>query len=1121
MFITNTEKTKTLNQRLQKLTDISEELKFLTGFFYFSGWDKLYEGLTKNKNARLKILVGLEVSRYLSRIIEMENNDETLSANEHFNNFIKSLDAGLNNATIDNKKFYDRIDFFINMLSDNRLIIKKTLNPNHSKLYLFKYNHKFQNSLDKKGAFITGSSNLTKAGISEQEEFNIEISDYGFNKAEEYFDNLWEQAIPITEDKTQKKIIIDFLENKTQTARVTPYEAYAYILQTFIQLHQTKKIDPFLERLLKKTEFKKYSYQLDAVNQALNIIDQYNGVIIADVVGLGKSVIACLIAKQLGKRGLIICPPLIMGDQESNTGWHQYKKAFKLDDWDIKSVGKIEDLAESIQNNSFDYEVIILDEAHRFRNRDTASYSALEDITKNRKVILLTATPFNNSPSDIYSLLKLFIIPGRSGITLEQDIRASFDADSYKFKIISYILKNYKSQNVVKRKNAEQHYERLFKLKPPVNTKLVKERLRFMANEIKRKITPIVIRRNRIDLTTDFQYKKEIKELSEPQDPKELFYRLKKEQSEFYDTIIYDYFGENGEFKGAIYRPFEYETATKAQKDREENRAYVQQKNLFDFMRRLLVKRFESSFGAFEKSIERFLKTHKIVKAFIKKSGVYILDRKAINVIYNDDENAEEFTAQAIKEALEEFKKKGETKKSPKHTRVYTIENFRRKIEFLQDIDNDIALFEKIKENIKKLNLVNSDPKRKNVFEAVQQVLNKKENPKRKIIIYTEYADTVLHLQDYFTQKLNNRALICAGGAISKKFMKDLDANFNARHSAPKDDYDILITTDKLSEGFNLNRAGLVINYDIPWNPTRVIQRLGRINRIGAKVFKKLYIYNFFPTEQGADFVKSKEIASEKMFLIHNALGEDAKIFEADEILTASKMFKKLNSKPDDKKELSLLTIIRNEYQKIKTERPEVIEKIKKLPARIKTAKNFKTDNIIVLRKKGLALFTVKAEHKNGKYNIKEIPFDDFFTFAKADYKTKRVELSEKFWEAYENIKTYKPKYRSGSSDNSLDAKALNSLKSLLKNKPEELTPELASFVNTLLKDIKHYKTLSEYKLRNFILQNDKDKYKKLIQNIKDAQRRIGADYLDIILKKSASLKEEIIVSVENKKEIL
>ena len=1116
VFITNADKKTSLNNRLKKLISISAELKFLVGFFYFSGWGKLYESLRKNDKIILKVLVGLNVSDIIGQIVEIENKNTAMSRQDYFNSFISSVKCGLNSEETDNDKFYNRIGLFIRMLEQGRLIIKKTLNPNHAKLYLFQYTPEYRENLDKKGQFITGSSNFTKAGISKQEEFNVEISDYGFQEAEAYFDNLWENAVPITQDESQKKIITDVLQNQIQTAAVTPYEAYAYILKTYIELHKIKKLDPALERMLEKAEFNKYAYQLDAVNQALSIIDNYNGVIIADVVGLGKSVIASLIAKQLGKKGLIICPPGLMGDKKKGTGWHEYKNKFALDNWDIESVGNIEALSESIQKKNFDYDIIILDEAHRFRNQDTAHYSALEDIVRNKILILLTATPFNNSPADIYSLLKLFIIPGRSGITIENNIKDRFASYNHKFKIMSYILKNYNSKDPLKIEKALQHYKKFVKAEPPINIKFVKNRLMSIAEDIKETIERVVIRRNRIDLTTDFEYKKEINNLSETENPKELFYQLTKEQSAFYDEIIYRYFGEDGDFKGAIYRPFEYETEQISIKNRETNRVYIQQKNLFDFMRRLLIKRFESSFGAFDKSIERFLKIHKIVKSFITSSGKYILDRQIINSAYNQAENEEDFTAAAIENALNEFNKKAKTKKSPKHTKIYNIDAFQYKAKFLTDIDKDIALFEKLKNSITSLNLVNSDPKRKTVFETVEKVLNKKDNPKRKIIIYTEYADTVLHLKDYFTQKLNNRALICSGGNIAKKFAADLEQNFNARCLEQKNDYDILITTDKLSEGFNLNRAGLIINYDIPWNPTGVIQRLGRINRIGAKVFDKLYIYNFFPTEQGADFVKSREIASQKMFLIHNALGEDVKIFATDEIPSASGLFKKINLNTDSQKDISLLTIARNEYQKIKTEHPETIERIKKLSTRIKTAKNFQQNNIFVLRKKGLALFTLKAEYENNKYNIKEIPFKDFLNSVRADYQTKRVNLSETFWKAYRKIKAYEHKYQFFKSDITLENKAIDSLQSVLKYKRDKLDAFLAAFVNTLLTDIKEYKTLSEYKLRELILSEDKDGYNKLIQNIKNLQRRIGDDYLDIILKRISSVKDEVIISVEN-----
>lgn len=1125
-FITNTKESITLKDRLQKLISASSELKFLVGFFYFSGWQEIYKELQKNDNVKLKILVGLQVDKYLSGIVEVENKDDSLSREEHFTQFIKSLGYAINNAEMDNEEFYNQVEFFIKLLEDERLIIKKTLNPNHAKVYLFKLDSQFQDLFNIKGQFITGSSNLTRAGLHRQDEFNVEIRDYGFETADDYFDELWDKAIPISEAPNGKKVITDFLKNKTQTSLITPYEAYAYILKTYIEMHESKKINPYLDRILEENGFEKYAYQIDAVNQALNVIETYNGVIIADVVGLGKSVIASLIAIQLSKRGLILCPPGLIGDKKENSGWYEYWNKFKLYNWDIESTGNIENVSESIRKNNLQYEVVIVDEAHRFRNQDTSAYEALADICRGKIVILLTATPFNNSPADIFSLLKLFIIPGQSGITIEPDLEGRFHSYNYRFRNFSFILKNHNAANTEKKSKAESLYTKMFGLKLPIDISIVKENVSEMAKDIKNVITPVIIRRNRLDLKTDFEYKKEIQNLSEVKDPVELFYKLNKEQSGFYDRIITDYFSEDGIFKGAIYRPFEYETKPKKEKDEEANRTFQQQRNLFDFMRRLLVKRFESSFGAFDKSIERFLRTHKMVKSFIESSGKYILDRKVIDSIYNEEDKADDFTLEAIEKALEEFKRNAEGKTSPKHTKIYEIDSFKFKDKFLQDIDNDIELFEQIQKEIAELDLIANDPKRKEVLKNVKEVLDKENNPQRKIIIFTEYADTVSHLKEYFQNNLG-RILFC-DGSITKKFAIELDANFNAKYVKQKNDYDVLITSDKLSEGVNLNRAGLIINYDIPWNPTRVIQRVGRINRIGTKVFDELFIYNLFPTEQGANQVRIREIAQQKMFLIHNALGEDAKIFDPDEEPTASGLFQKINSNPDVDEDLNIVTIVRNEFNKIKEAHPEVIERVKELPNRTKTAKLFSENNTVVFRKKGMALFSLVANYEGGKIKIFEKNFQELFDFVKCSFDEKRLALSKQFWKPYEKIKEYKPLYKSGSSELAIEKKASNSLKSLLKQKRDELNlsdkdsrldQTHISFIDTLLKDIKRYKTLSTNTLRKLVLpdKTSKESYDELIQNIENLRRKIGSDYLEIILKRTSNIEDDIIIAVENK----
>jgi len=218
---------------------------------------------------------------------------------------------------------------------------------------------------------------------------------------------------------------------------------------------------------------------------------------------------------------------------------------------------------------------------------------------------------------------------------------------------------------------------------------------------------------------------------------------------------------------------------------------------------------------------------------------------------------------------------------------------------------------------VQELDLVANDPKVARLVKAVKDVLQTVPapgEPRRKVVVFTEYLDTLHHIAPLLEKVFPGRVLV-AGSHLSKGFFDDLLTNFDASYPADKqcDDYDILLATDKLSEGVNLNRAGAIINYDIPWNPTRVIQRLGRINRIGRKVFTRLYIYNFFPTEQGADVIKSREVAAQKMFLIHNTLGEDAKIFAPDETPSPAELFKRINRNPEELEEEILLTTVRQQ----------------------------------------------------------------------------------------------------------------------------------------------------------------------------------------------------------------
>ncbi len=1119
-FITNQKDYKTLAGRLRALVAHSAELKFLVGFFYFSGWGELYETLKSRDDIVVKLLIGLEVDELLGKTIEHGNARSNMSGDEKVEEFFGSLGKALNNEQMDTEVFYGQVQFFLELIEARRLEIKKTLEPNHAKLYLFK----FQGAMEaiQGGRFITGSSNLTKAGLGGQNEFNVEISDYGTDEAEGYFDKLWQSALDITADDDRRKRLIEFVKHQSQAAEVTPFEAYTMMLKTYVETQEIKQIKPQVVRLMEAAGYRPYQYQLDAVSQSLTILDVYDGVIVADVVGLGKSVIASMIAKSLGRRGLIICPPGLMGDENGSDkagGWQKYRHDFDIKDWEVRSSGKLEEILEYVHGpGGDDIEVVIVDEAHRFRNQDTESYEMLSHICRGRKVILLTATPFNNSPADIFAMLKLFMVPGQSGITLDEDLENQFSHYNSMFKDLSHITRYHNSSNSDKCVKAKQLYEKLFE-QGPVDIARVTAMSHELAGDIRAILDPVLIRRNRIDLKNDYVYRQEVTELSETADPEELFFELDRSQTNFYQKVIDQYFGEPGEFKGAIYQPFNYEKAIDERKlDEEGNRIFQQQKNLFDFMRRLLVKRFESSFGAFYESIGRFERIHEVVLAFIKKSGGrYILDRELIKKM-------EQFEEDAINEELEQFAAKLENDDDRhKNDKVYIIEDFQEKEAFLRNIQADKELFSEIKRMIDAFGLVDNDPKRDRLIAQLRKIFSVDETPLRKVIIFSEYMDTVRHLEPALEEAFPGQVLSIAGGGLTQGTVERINANFDASfpEDKQKDDYQILLASDKISEGFNLNRAGTIINYDIPWNPTRVIQRVGRINRIGKKVFDVLNICNFFPTEQGAGVVHSREIAAQKMFLIHNILGEDSKIFHPDEEPCAAELFKRINQNPEAIEDESLLTVIRNKLAEIEEKHPAVIESVRNFPDRIKTAKNFDADQVIVLQKKALGLFVqVIKDTASQEKQVTEYTFEQMLSLVECLPEEPRLELSSRFWDAYEQIKKYRPVHRRTHTEKSVETKAYNSLKYSAQKFSQELG-ELLPFVRVLIRDIREFHTLPKYTLRMLakhdIQPNSTEaKIQAFRQAIEKLRRLFGADYLDIITKKSSCYRSKVIIAIEN-----
>ena len=1129
-FITNKDKDNTLKERLHCLIQDSDELRFLVGFFYFNGWQEIYERLKADAHLQLKILVGLEVGKHNGKLIEYGDPDSGKDTGEEaFHRTLKSFTTALNDKDRDTQEVYEQVKFFVQMIKEGRLQIRKTREPNHAKLYLFHYTEAESKHRRKKGAVITGSSNLTKSGLSLQEEFNVEILDYGYEEAEAYFNELWDKARKITEDDEHRNILIKVVEEQTQVAEISPFEAYCFVLKTYLDFNQTANDSEDIRSMLERIGFNSFSYQIDAVGQALQKLKEHNGCIIADVVGLGKSVIASLVARETGKKGIVICPPGLMGDKDKkDSGWWGYLEQFGLYQWQVFSRGAMDKIVEAIKGRNF--EVVIIDEAHYFRNQDTESYGYLEAICKNKQVVLLTATPFNNSPEDIEALLKLFTIPKQSSFIADGDLDGLFTDYRATYYQLSYIIKNHNEKDTQKASRARGFYDALIeggKEDEVINLEKVHQATAELSKKIRDTINPVVIRRNRLDLQKDHIYSKEVTTLSKVQDPKELYYELDQAQNAFYDEVIEKYFPRRkSRFTGAIYQPFIYKEDVDFDEDSDgvddedkglnyqQNKEFQMQRNLFDFMRRLLVRRFESSFGAFKESIDELLRVHRLVERFIKKTGMYLLNRKLIEKIENSD-------IEDIVAVIEKYIAEAEhTGKNPKSAILYKIDEFKYKERFLSDIQSDIKLFEEIRERIGELQLVANDPKREAIIARIQQQLRKE--PNRKVILFSEYVATIKHLEEGFRKAFGKSLLVC-DGKMNDALARELNTDFNAQYKGtPTNKYKVLLTSDKLSEGFNLNRAGLVINYDIPWNPTRVIQRVGRINRIGTKVFDELMIWNFFPSEKGKSVVRIEEVAKQKMRMIHSALGEDTKILSNEEEPTPSNLGDRIRDEIEGNKEgVNPLTVVRNLYKELSEQYPEVIRRISELPMRVKTAKAADSYGLNVLQRKGRNLFTYSIDRGEGR-KVEAIDFNELLERIKCAIDTPKLALSSTFWALYGEVQRYKPKLKENrlkmTTEASVEKRAMNNLQYALR--PGTLSEEEyrthRDFINTLIEDIKRYKAIGVANLRcvamkNFSPENKKDFVKGLVF----LKKMFGADYLKKLIERG-QVESEVVIAIEN-----
>ena len=866
-----------LSQRFEALLKSTKSFDCLVGYFYLSGFHKIHHSLVGTE--KIRILIGIETDRSTFNLIEKGNSENNIQNLSHAEaracvpgSIVKELESSDDSSDVESG-----VMKFIEWIKSGKLEVRAWPHDSrkiHAKVYVMTFNDGDRDT----GRVITGSSNLTQSGLVQNLEFNVELknkSDHHF--ALDKFNELWKDSVDVTSD------YVATIENKSPFAHFSPVELYLKLLYEYFraELNYSGANEIYLPE-----GYKRLKYQADAVLNLKRIIDEYGGAFLSDVVGLGKTYMSAMLALQINEPCLVIAPPHLL-DEKNPGSWVRVFRKFGVRGYKTESLGKLESLIKSTSDLD-SYTTVFIDESHRFRTQDTINYDLLSRICKGKRVVLVSATPLNNSPHDILSQLKLFQASRNSTIPNLKNLESFFSNLTTKLKKLD-------------KKRDYDAYVRIVK----ENSHLIRERI----------LKYLMVRRTRGEIVKYYGEDLKAQGMMFPtvSDPVPLFYKFNENEADVFNQTI-----------NLLTKEFKYSRYTALlyyQGAREAGQSELQtHKNLAKFMKILTIKRLESSFPAFKRTIENYISAYeKFIDQFTKGGRVFI-SKKHISRIFDlldnddydsvqkliDDDRAEELPAKEFKET------------------------------FLVDLKDDLKALLKIRELWKTLT---RDPK----WESFKEILkNEKRLKESKLIIFTESMETANYLYHKIKTELDPKVFVFTG-ASSEPDRETVIINFDDKvsDSERKDDYRIIIATDVLAEGVNLHRSNVVINYDIPWNPTRMIQRVGRINRVDTK-FKEIFTYNFFPTDEGDNEIKLRANAESKIHAFIQMLGADSRLLSDTEEPSSHDIFSKLNSKetitgedPNEESELAYLTEIRN----IREKNPDLFDRIKRLPRKARSSK--------------------------------------------------------------------------------------------------------------------------------------------------------------------------------------
>lgn len=933
-----------------------KNLDAVVGFLRASGYFSLRPFLD-NIN-RVRILIGIDVDKYIAQAAnqgriffgaEEEVREECLRKirrDIESSNYKKEVEDGM----------FQMIQDLIDGKLELRAHPSKKI---HAKLYILYPNEFNQYS---QGVAITGSSNLSGngLGISEdkQYEFNVKLDRYDDVKfAKDEFEQLWKEAegCAITAEDVKASVDRTYLKGD-----VKPYDLYIKMLMEYFsdRVLATDDNNPFDM----PEGYTKYDYQMDAVVEGYQKLIRYDGFFLADVVGLGKTVIATMIAKKfLIENGrdktkiLVVYPPAV----EQN--WKATFKDFGIDKYakfvTNGSLSKVLDEENYNYWNADEYDLILVDEAHKFRSHTTSAFEQLQEICKmprieqgnipgyKKKVMLISATPMNNTPADIYNEIQLFQDPRRCTIDGVANLTAFF----------SPLIKEFQQL----RKDPNFDVTQFKKLAEHVRDRVIK---------------PLTVRRTRTDIESVARYNKDVNGFPKVERPNASSYELNEHLADLFESAMQTL---DKELTYARYQAIAY-LKPEVSNGLYDNAELIS-RSLAGIRKNGLVKRLESSFYAFQVSLSNFRQANQNMLDMFNRDKVFIAPDLDINNLlesgYTDEEIEEKLNAKA--------------EDNPKNS-VFKAEDF--KPEFIEMLQGDQETLEKMCKAWEKITDAD-DSKFAKFNELLKHELFKEDrNPEQKLVVFSESVDTVKYLE----RRINRKDVLVISADNRSKLFKTIRENFDANYKTKLNDYNIILTTDVLAEGINLHRANVIVNYDTPWNSTRLMQRIGRVNRIGS-ASKHIYNYVFYPSREGNREINLNQIALSKIQTFHSTFGEDNQIYSQQEILDRdlTKLFDEgmKKQKEEANQELPFYEELRTLY---KTNRREY-NRIEKLSLRSRTGREKRTiegvtltgDTLVFLKTNFRKVFFLVSE------TAKELSVLDALKYFKASTEEQPVERIE------------------------------------------------------------------------------------------------------------------------------